>query len=74
MVLSPRTFSALALLTITFLACVPNRKFEEAESRSKAMQAEVDAANTKARDAQAAMEKMGMEMASKMFQPAKEEK
>lgn len=58
MVLSLRTVSALALLTITFLACVPARKFEEAESRSKAMQAEVDAANTKARDAQAAMDEM----------------
>jgi chemotaxis protein MotB len=38
------------------VACVPARKYEEADQRAKAMQAEVDAANARARDAVAEME------------------
>jgi chemotaxis protein MotB len=39
-------------------ACVPARKFEESENRVRSMQAEVEAANAKARDAQTAMEEL----------------
>jgi chemotaxis protein MotB len=46
------------LLAAMFTACVPARKYEEANSRAKALQAETDAANARARDAQAALEEM----------------
>jgi chemotaxis protein MotB len=55
-----RTFLRNALLIFfavtSITACVPARKYEEANSKLKAMQAEVDAANAKARDAQAELE------------------
>jgi chemotaxis protein MotB len=46
------------LLTALFTACVPARKYEEADARAKAMQAETDAANAKARDAETALTEM----------------
>ena len=46
------------LLAMLFTACVPARKYQEAEARAKAMQAEVDAATTKARDAQTALDEL----------------
>jgi len=55
-----KTYLRNALLigiAATFItSCVPARKYEEANSKLKAMQAEVDAANAKARDAQAELE------------------
>ena len=57
--MSMRGNHLLALLTISlFVACVPARKYEEANNRAKAMQAEVDAANARARDAQAGLEEI----------------
>ena len=57
--------SAVLFIIPLFLAvaCVPARKYEEANARNKAMQAEVDAANARARDVQAQMDDMrsGME-------------
>lgn len=50
--------SAVLLLSITLVACVPARKFEESENRARAMQSELDAANAKAREAQAGMDEM----------------
>src|SRR5690554_1142263 len=48
----------LFLTTVLFAACVPARKYDEAAARNKTMQAEVDAANAKARDAQAAYDEL----------------
>ncbi|MBK9175163.1 MAG: OmpA family protein [Flavobacteriales bacterium] len=48
----------LLLLIALFSACVPARKYEEANNRAKALQAESDAATAKARDAQTALEEM----------------
>lgn len=51
-------------ITIPFMAallmasCVPARKYEEASSRAKSMQAEADAATARARDAQTALDEM----------------
>lgn len=44
--------------TLLLTACVPARKYEEANAKATAMQAEVDAANTRARDAQAAYDEL----------------
>lgn len=45
-----------ALLSTALLAaCVPARKYEEANSRAKALQAQADAAEARARDAEAAV-------------------
>ena len=52
------TFLIALLLSASFIACVPARKYEEANARAKAMQAEVDASNAKAREAQAALDEM----------------
>lgn len=41
-----------------FTACVPARQYEDAKARADAMQAEVDAANAKARDSEAALEEI----------------
>lgn len=49
---------ALLVLFALFTACVPARKYEEANNRAKAMQTEADAATAKARDAQTALEEM----------------
>lgn len=49
--------TALSLAAL-LSACVPARKYEEAKTRADAMQAEVDAANTKARDAQTALDEI----------------
>ncbi len=46
------------IATALFTACVPHRKYEEANAKAIAMQAEVDAANTRARDAQAAHDEL----------------
>lgn len=51
-------FLSTVLLTLLFTACVPARKYQESEARSKAMQVEVDAATAKARDAQTALDEM----------------
>jgi chemotaxis protein MotB len=48
----PKTLLPIHLLAVT--ACVPARKYEEVNARNKAMQAEVDAANARARQAQTA--------------------
>ncbi|MEZ4757920.1 MAG: OmpA family protein [Flavobacteriales bacterium] len=53
-----RALSFLLLMSGTFAACVPARKYEESESRVRTMQGEVDAANVRARDAQAALEEI----------------
>lgn len=50
------TLSTAAMMAVVMVACVPARKYEEANQRIRTMQAEVDAANAKARDAQAALE------------------
>jgi chemotaxis protein MotB len=49
-------FAFVAALFLT--ACVPARQYEEAKARADAMQAEVDAANAKARDAEATLEEI----------------
>ncbi|MBL7980883.1 MAG: OmpA family protein [Flavobacteriales bacterium] len=51
-----RNTLVVCITATSITACVPARKYEEANSKLKAMQAEVDAANTKARDAQAELE------------------
>lgn len=51
-----RTARTLLFSTLLFTACVPARKYEESEQRNRTMQAEVDAANARARDAEAALE------------------
>ncbi|MCW5899951.1 MAG: OmpA family protein [Flavobacteriales bacterium] len=53
-----RTLLAASIAVSLFAACVPARKYEEANARNKAMQAEVDAANARARDAQAAFDEL----------------
>lgn len=50
------TLTTAAMMAVVMVACVPARKYEEANQRIRTMQAEVDAANAKARDAQAALE------------------
>lgn len=45
-------------LTVLFIACVPARKYEEERSKVRTMQAEMEAANTKARDAQARLDEV----------------
>lgn len=44
-----------SLFTLLLVACVPARQYEDAKARADSMQAEVDAANAKARDAEAAI-------------------
>ncbi|MEO8589629.1 MAG: OmpA family protein [Flavobacteriales bacterium] len=46
------------ILALLFTACVPARKYQEADARAKAMQGEVDAANAKAREAQTKLDEM----------------
>jgi len=49
----------VAVIVLVVLAgCVPARKFEESENRARAMQAEVDGANVRARDAQSALDEI----------------
>ncbi len=55
--------SATLLFSLFFVACVPARKYEEADQRATAMQAEADAANKKALDAQTSMSEMGAKLA-----------
>lgn len=50
------TLTTAAMMAAVMVACVPARKYEEANQRIRTMQAEVDAATAKARDAQAALE------------------
>ncbi len=45
-----------------FIACVPARKYEEANARVKAMQAEVDAANSRALEARTSYDEMQQRM------------
>lgn len=52
----PNQAVASIFLSLLFVACVPERKYKEADQRAKAMQAEVDAANQKALDAQTRMD------------------
>ena len=59
----PNWASATILFSLFFAACVPARKYEEADQRAKAMQAEADAANKKALDAQTSMDEMGAKLA-----------
>lgn len=68
--LRPRSFRPAPLLLIALLVgCVPARKYEEANTRATTLQAEVDAANAKARDAQAALDEVrsGSEEMQKRF-------
>lgn len=69
MLISRPFHPAALLLIVFFVGCVPARKYEEANTRAKALQAEVDAANAKARDAQAALDEMrsGSEEMQKRF-------
>jgi chemotaxis protein MotB len=53
----------LFIVTSSFMACVPARKYEEANNRAKAMQAEVDAANAQALEARTSMDEMSSELA-----------
>ncbi len=56
---SNKYFLVVALAVSAMVtACVPARKYEETKARADAMQAEVDAATTKARDAQAALDEL----------------
>lgn len=55
---SYRPLPLLLLVSATFVACVPSRKYEESVARVRTMQGEVDAANARARDAQAAIEEI----------------
>lgn len=50
------------LFSLFFVACVPARKYEEADQRAKALQSEAEAANKKALDAQTRMDEMGAEL------------
>ena len=52
----------LLMVMMTFMACVPARKYEEANNRAKAMQAEVDAANAQALEARTSMDEMSSEL------------
>jgi chemotaxis protein MotB len=52
-----RTFLTCLLLA-ALAGCVPARKYEEASTRARTLQAEVDAANARARDTQAALDEM----------------
>ncbi len=56
--LTLRSLSALVFISSAIAACVPARKYEESETRVRTMQGEVDAANVRARDAQAALEEI----------------
>lgn len=47
-----------ALSAALFTACVPARKYEEANAKLAAIQSEVESANTKARDAQTAYDEL----------------
>lgn len=51
------------LFSLFFVACVPARKYEEADQRAKALQQEADAANKRALDAQTSMEEQGGRLA-----------
>lgn len=54
-----RIIAPFFLLSLSLMqACVPARKYEEANARNKAMQGEVEAANAKARDAQSSLDEM----------------
>jgi len=50
------------LLGLLLVACVPARKYEEADRRAKALQLEAEAANKKALDAQTRMDEMSAEL------------
>ena len=63
----PFSFLAPLLFGLSLFACVPARKYEEANQRARTMQLEVEAANTKALDAQTSMD----EMSSKLGEFAK---
>lgn len=54
----PHLLSSALLASALLSACVPARKYEEEKAKATAMQAEVDAATTKARDAQAAYDEL----------------
>lgn len=56
--LDRKSLTSVLFISLFIVACVPARKYEEANARAKAMQGEVDAANAKARDAQAALDEM----------------
>ena len=49
----PKLFAAVLITTAMFTACVPNRKYQEAEARYQAAQAESEANTAKARDMEA---------------------
>lgn len=55
---SPFRAYHIAFACAMLSACVPARKYEEAKARADAMQAEVDAANAKARDSQAQLDEL----------------
>ncbi len=50
-----RNYTTALLLAVFASACVPARKYEEANNRAKALQAQADAAEAGARDAKAAL-------------------
>jgi chemotaxis protein MotB len=52
----------LLLLSASFVACVPARKYEEANNRAKAMQAEVETANAQSMEARTRMDEMSSEL------------
>ena len=68
--LRPLFFVRSALMAaLLFTACVPARKYEEANSRANTMQAQVDASNQRARDAQTALDELraGSEDVQRLF-------
>jgi chemotaxis protein MotB len=58
MLYANRFFNVGLVAALFLTACVPARQYEDAKARADAMQAEVDAANAKARDAEATLEEI----------------
>jgi chemotaxis protein MotB len=54
----PHFLSVALATTVLFSACVPARKYEEEKAKAQAMRAEVDGANAKAREVQAAYDEL----------------
>jgi chemotaxis protein MotB len=53
-----RSLFAIAIGGLLLTACVPSRKYEEERARARSLQAEMDAAQARARDAETALNEM----------------
>lgn len=62
MIIRRNGLMAPIFLTLVLVACVPARRYEEEKARVQAMQGEVDAANARARDAQAKLDEVESSM------------